>query len=50
MEFLLWLSGLRTRRSVCVDVGSVPGLTQWVKDLQWRLQMQLGSDVAVAVA
>ena len=33
MELLLWLSGLRTRRSVCVDVGSVPGLTQWVKDL-----------------
>ena len=32
-EFLLWLSGLRTRHSVCEDVGSVPSPTQWVKDL-----------------
>ena len=36
-------------------VGSIPGLAQWVKDLVlpelWcRLQMQLGSGVAVAVA
>ena len=36
-------------------VGSIPGLAQWVKDLAcrelWcRLQMQLGSHVAVAVA
>ena len=23
---------LRTQHSVCVDVGSIPGLTQWVKD------------------
>ena len=33
MEFLLWLSRLRTQHSVCEDVGSIPGLTQWVKDL-----------------
>ena len=31
-EFPLWLSGLRTQHSVCEDVGSIPGLTQWVKD------------------
>ena len=32
LEFLLWLSGLRTWHSVFEDVGSVPGLPQWVKD------------------
>ena len=32
-EFLLRLSGLRTRHSVCEDVGSIPGLTQCVKGL-----------------
>ena len=32
-EFLLWLSGLRTQHSVPKDVGSIPGLTQWVRDL-----------------
>ena len=34
-EFLLWLSGLRTQRSE--DVGWIPGLAQWIKDLvlQW---------------
>ena len=37
------------------DAGSIPGLTQWVKDLalQWvavALKMQLSSHVAVAVA
>ena len=32
MEFPLWLSGLRTQHSVCEDVGSTPGLTQWGKD------------------
>ena len=36
------------------DVGSIPGLTRWVKDmalmnLQCRLQMQLRSGIAVAV-
>ena len=33
MEFLLWLSRLRTQHNVHEDVGSIPGLTQWVKDL-----------------
>ena len=31
-EFPLWLSGFRTRHSVLEDVGSIPGLAQWVKD------------------
>ena len=33
LEFPLWLNGLRGQHSVCKDVGSVPGLSQWVKDL-----------------
>ena len=32
-ELLLWLRGLRTQHSVHEDAGSLPGLTQWVKDL-----------------
>ena len=32
MEFRLWLSRLRTRRRLCEDEGSFPGLDQWVKD------------------
>ena len=31
-EFLLWLSGLRTQHSLLEDAGSIPDLTQWVKD------------------
>ena len=33
-EFPLWLSWLRTQHSVHEDVGLIPGLTQWVKDLE----------------
>ena len=33
LEFPLWLRRLRTWRSVLEDVGSIPGLTQWVKNL-----------------
>ena len=31
-EFPLRLRGLRTQHTVCEDVGSIPGLTQWVKE------------------
>ena len=30
LVFLLWHSGLRTQRSVPEDVGSIPGLAQWL--------------------
>ena len=32
-EFPLWLSRLRAQHSVYEDVGLIPGLAQWVKDL-----------------
>ena len=32
-EFSLWLSRLRNRHSAHEDAGSIPDLTQWVKDL-----------------
>ena len=31
MEFLLWLSGLRTQDGVCEYMGSISGLARWVK-------------------
>ena len=34
MEFPSWLSGLRTQYSVCEDAGLIPGLIQWIKDLE----------------
>ena len=39
-EFPLWLNGLRTRHSVCEDVGLISGLTWRVRD------MALWQDVA----
>ena len=32
-ELLLWLHWLRTQHSFRKDVGLIPGLAQWVKDL-----------------
>ena len=32
-EFTLGLSGLRTQHSLREDVGSIPGLAQWIEDL-----------------
>ena len=30
----MWLSRLRNRHSLCEDAGSIPGLDQWVKDME----------------
>ena len=46
MEFLLWFSRLRTQHSVCDDSGSIPGLTQWVKDLVLLQAAVQGTDAA----
>ena len=32
MEFLLYLNGLRTR-CLCEDVGLIPSLVHWIKDV-----------------
>ena len=42
---LMWLSGLGTWLSVHKDVGSIPGLTQWVK---YPALLQAASEVADA--
>ena len=47
VEFLLWLSSLKTRGGLCEVVDLIPGLALWVKNL--RSQMWLRSGVARAV-
>ena len=47
VEFLLWLSSLKTRGGLCEVVDLIPGLDLWVKNL--RSQMWLRSGVARAV-
>ena len=46
LEFPLWLSGLRTWHSVHKDASSIPGLTQWVKDLALSQAMVWVADAA----
>ena len=45
-ELPLWLRGLRTQPNVCEDVGSIPDLTQWVKDLVLLQAMAYVEDAA----
>ena len=48
----MWLSGLRTRYSLCEAVGLIPGLIQWIKDPAWlqrRSQKHLQPGVMVAL-
>ena len=45
-EFLLCLSGLRTRPRLCEDSDLISGVAQWLKNP--ALQIQLRSSVAVA--
>ena len=49
MAFPVWLSGLRTQRCLCKDVGLIPGLALWDK-LSHRSQDRLGYSVSMAVA
>ena len=52
-QLLFWLSMLRTQGCLCGDVGSIPGLPQWVKDpvlpraAQLRMLLKSGGVVPV---
>ena len=42
----MWLGGLRTQYSILDDSSSIPGLTQWVKDLGLLQAVAQVKDVA----
>ena len=46
LEFPLWISGLKTQCSLREDVGSIPGLAQWVNYLVLPQAMTYVADVA----
>ena len=48
-EFPSWLSRLRTQNYLPEDVGSIPGLAQWVKDLVLPRAVAEVTDAAVRI-
>ena len=42
----MWLSGLRTQHCLREEMSSIPGLTQWIKDLVLPQDVVLVADTA----